>query len=117
MGKITFDDYVLHTDKVYLNSHKKYLLKKYKEYLSLTKEDIDYINNLKLNEGKEVIFYYGRNKTRKMILTYVQTTVEKGHDRYFSCLYDVRLNYLDDGKIREWEGFWTDKFYNIKINL
>lgn len=117
MEKITFDEFVLHTDKAFLNNNKKYLLKKYKEYLSLTKEDIDCINNLKLNESKEVIYHYGKNKTRKMILTYVQNTVEKKHNKYFSSLYDIRLNYLNYGKIREWDGFWTSKFRSIEIIL
>lgn len=112
--KLTFEQYCAGLSESYIALNYKHIRNNYNKYLRLSKEDIEHILELQKNEGKEILYHYGKNKVRKMILTFAQTTIKRTSE-YHSFIYDVRLNYINDGKKREWSGFWTNKIHNIEL--
>lgn len=71
------------------------------------------LQSLKKHEG-EVVEYFSRGRYRRMILAAVQTEKGRINGIYESRIGDIRLNYCD-GKIREWDGFWTNKIERIRL--
>jgi len=88
------------------------------------------IYDLKKYEDRRIKFFY-RGKYRDFILaavmdkepckcTFDSTEHKTKHlinGQYQSKFGDFRLNYVyGNNKKREWNGFWTNKIENIKIN-
>jgi hypothetical protein len=105
----------------------------YKNYINLTNEQKDKIIKLKELVGNDVQFLY-RNKIQKMKL--MSVCLFKGDITSYPLLdnngnleYDnngnlfersyrgypftFRLNYTDNNKFRDYDGFWTNKIDNI----